>query len=179
MAPSELWLPSRGCVHRFSDIKFGDTPCPRCSQFSKLRDVGAREQAIATHATSLMRPTRRQSGSRRRCKGPTRLGFRAVALGKDGRPGELIGTFNPKIAETPLITQRDAIGPTHSPRSDGHVRTDPQRAFGVHVPDTQDLAQMVVAAQLRSSALCKTITIHIGLRCPNFIQSADALGDSS
>jgi hypothetical protein len=111
----------------------------------------------------------------------TGFGFRAVALGKDGSPGELIRTFNPKIEETLFFPQRKAAGGRHSPRADGHVRSDPQRAFGVHEPATEDLAQIVVAAQLRSLPLRKTITIPIdhGLRCPIFIQFADAPGDSS
>jgi len=32
-------------------------------------------------------------------------GFRAVALGKNGGPGELIGTFDPKVEQTLFIPQ--------------------------------------------------------------------------
>lgn len=35
----------------------------------------------------------------------TGLGFRAVALGKDGSPGELIRAFNPKVEQTLFIPQ--------------------------------------------------------------------------
>jgi hypothetical protein len=35
----------------------------------------------------------------------TRLGFRTVALGKDGSPGERIRTFNPKVEEKLFIPQ--------------------------------------------------------------------------
>jgi hypothetical protein len=35
----------------------------------------------------------------------TGSGFRAIALGKDGEPGELIGKFDPKVEETLFIPQ--------------------------------------------------------------------------
>jgi hypothetical protein len=35
----------------------------------------------------------------------TGKGFRAVALGKDGGPGELISKFDPKVEETLFIPQ--------------------------------------------------------------------------
>ena len=35
----------------------------------------------------------------------TGKGFRAVALGKDGAPGELVRTFNPQAEETLFIPQ--------------------------------------------------------------------------
>jgi hypothetical protein len=41
----------------------------------------------------------------RRFKELTGQGFRAVALGKDGKPGELVGTFNPNVQETVFIPQ--------------------------------------------------------------------------
>ena len=35
----------------------------------------------------------------------TGKGFRAVALGKDGSPGQLIGKFDPKVEQTLFIPQ--------------------------------------------------------------------------
>jgi hypothetical protein len=35
----------------------------------------------------------------------TRKGFRAIALGKDGKPGNLIGKFDPMVEETLFIPQ--------------------------------------------------------------------------
>lgn len=35
----------------------------------------------------------------------TGKGFRAVALGKDGNPGELLKTFDPKVEQTLFIPQ--------------------------------------------------------------------------
>jgi hypothetical protein len=35
----------------------------------------------------------------------TGSGYRAVALGKNGEPGELIGTFDPKVEQTLFIPQ--------------------------------------------------------------------------
>jgi hypothetical protein len=40
-----------------------------------------------------------------RFKDLTGRGFRAVALGKGGRPGELLSAFDPNVAETLFIPQ--------------------------------------------------------------------------
>jgi hypothetical protein len=40
-----------------------------------------------------------------RFKELTGKGFRAVALGKDGSPGELLGKFDPKVEQTLFIPQ--------------------------------------------------------------------------
>jgi hypothetical protein len=44
-------------------------------------------------------------GAERRFKELTGQGFRAVALGRDGQPGELIDAFNPNVQETLFIPQ--------------------------------------------------------------------------
>ena len=45
------------------------------------------------------------ANAEQRFKELTGLGFRAVALGKDGKPGELVRTFDSSIEETLFIPQ--------------------------------------------------------------------------
>ena len=40
-----------------------------------------------------------------RFKELTRRGYRAVALGKDGKPGDLLTRFNPEVEETLFVPQ--------------------------------------------------------------------------
>jgi hypothetical protein len=62
------------------------------------RKGDTRHEFDATDATAI-------ALAKQRFEELTGLGFRAVALGKDGSPGELIRAFNPKVEQTLFIPQ--------------------------------------------------------------------------